>query len=374
MPTEVLPDEAPLRLARRARAFAAMEAHNIDVLFLGREGNARYVSGAPRLWTAGSRAFGPGCVVVRSTGAIHLLSTWDEGMPDDIPHENLFGITWNPGNLIAWLKGIDGMAEAKRIGTDSSTPRFARWLPKVFESAEFVDAEPVLDEARAIKTPEEVGAIRASLEITEAALAAAVDALGPGVSERHLAAVFMEAMAARGVTTPATQRVASVQPGGAHAGRASGDPIAADDLVTFDVGVVAGGYVSEVGRTWPASPGGWRAARVAYEQADRLWTRLLESCQPGASCQGFLKAYESEGHDLPVTPVAYGLGLGFDVPVVSAQLPRTAAREHLAPGMVLALVAHVGSGTPHAVVRKDVVLVGADGPEVLSSSPQWTAS
>ena len=66
--TEVLPDDAALRLARRARVLAEMEAADIDVLVVGREGNARYVSGAPRLWTAGSRAFGPGCVLVRAIG------------------------------------------------------------------------------------------------------------------------------------------------------------------------------------------------------------------------------------------------------------------------------------------------------------------
>ena len=58
---------------------------DIDVLIVGREGNARYVSGAPRLWTAGSRAFGPGCVLVRASGAVHLLSTWDEGDPGRHP-------------------------------------------------------------------------------------------------------------------------------------------------------------------------------------------------------------------------------------------------------------------------------------------------
>ena len=72
-----------------------MEAADIDILVVGREANARYVSGAPRLWTAGSRAFGPGCVLVRATGAVHLLSTWDEGVPDDIPHEHLYGISFN---------------------------------------------------------------------------------------------------------------------------------------------------------------------------------------------------------------------------------------------------------------------------------------
>src|SRR5262245_23642831 len=108
MATDVLADAPALRTARRERAFAQMEAEGLDVLVLGREANVRYVSGAPRLWTAGTRPFGPGCVVVRATRQIHLVSTWDEGIPEDIPHENLFGITWNPGKLLDWLGGIEG--------------------------------------------------------------------------------------------------------------------------------------------------------------------------------------------------------------------------------------------------------------------------
>ena len=97
--TQTLPDDAVLRKERRSKVRAAMEEEGIDILVLGREGNARYVSGAPRLWTAGSRAFGPGCVMVRATGDVHLLSTWDEGVPDEIPHENLYGISFNRENL-----------------------------------------------------------------------------------------------------------------------------------------------------------------------------------------------------------------------------------------------------------------------------------
>ena len=105
---ETLPDDAALRRARRARVLAAMEEADIDFLIVGREGNARYVSGAPRLWTAGSRAFGPGCVFVRASGAVHLLSTWDEGIPEEIPHENLYGITFNAMNFVTVLSNIDG--------------------------------------------------------------------------------------------------------------------------------------------------------------------------------------------------------------------------------------------------------------------------
>jgi Xaa-Pro aminopeptidase len=372
MPTEVLADEAALRSARRARAFAQMEAHDVDVLLLGREANARYIAGAQRLWTAGTRPFGPGCVVVRATGAIHLVSTWDEGIPEDIPHENLFGITWNPGNMQSWLRGIAGVEDARRIGTDSLTPRFGQRLPKLFPSAEFVDAEPLLDAARRIKTPEEVGAIRHALAVAEIALAAAVDGLTPGTSERHLAALFMEAMAGQGVTTPATQRVAWVSSDpGAH-GRRKGNTIEPEDLVVFDAGVVAAGYVGELGRTWPASDTAVDpSTRSLHARAEALWERLLDACRVGAPCAGLLDAYEAEEQKLPQTPVGFGLGLGFDVPVVTGQLHKTAAREHFEPGMVLAVTARVSDEHHRTVVRKDAVLIGDGGPDVLSKSPCW---
>jgi Xaa-Pro aminopeptidase len=348
-----------------------MEAHDIDVLVLGQEANARYVAGAQRLWTAGSRPFGPGCVVVRATGAIHLVSTWDEGIPDDIPHDNLLGITWNPGNLLNWLRSIEGAAGARRVGTDSLTPRFARLLPKVFPSAELVDAGPLLQAARRVKTPEEVSAIRAAVSVADTALAAAVGELRPGVSERGLTAAFMDAMARQGVTTPATQRVARIttsRPDGRH-----GDGVVqAEDLVAFDAAVVAAGYTGEAGRTWPASPdavdGG---TKDLYRRTDELWSGLLAACRPGAPCRDLLTAYPAAGEALPPYPVATGLGLGFDLPVVSRDLPRTAAEERLEPGMVLAIVAGVVAPGTHAVLRKEAVLVTADGAEVLTSSPHW---
>ena len=373
MPTDVLPDEMQLRAARRERAFAAMETHDVDVLLLGREANARYFAGAQRLWTVGTRPYGPGCVVVRATRAIHLVSTWDEGIPDDIPHENLFGITWNPGNLFAWLQGIDGASTARHIGTDSLTPRFAQMLPKLFPNAEFMDAEPMLDAARRIKTPEEIAALRLAASVTEAALAASVLALRPGVTSRHLTAVFMETMATKGVTTPATQRVAWISRGPLPHSPAGVQEIGPDDLVAFDGGVVAGGYIAEIGRTWPADPERVSAAtRPLSGKADELWGALLAACQPGASCAGLLGAYASVGQAPPPMPVAFGLGLGFDVPVITAQLPKTAAQEHFEPGMVLAVTAQVDNGD-QSIFRKEIVHIEETGPVLLSSSPLWRA-
>ena len=70
-------------------------------------------------------------------------------------------------------------------------------------------------------------------------------------------------------------------------------------------------------------------------------------------------------------PVARGLGMGFDPPVVSKHLPATAADERLEPGMVLAVTGYVWEEGVGAVFGREAVLITADGPEVLTSSPSW---
>lgn len=180
MGTEVLPDERALRSGRHQQALDQMAAHDLDVLVLGRQANVRYVTGAPQLWVAGTRPFGPTCVVVRETGAVHLLSTWDEGVPDDIPHENLYGISWNPVNTMSALQRIDGAADARRVGTDALSPVFAQLLPTAFPNAQLIDGELAMRAARRVKTAEEIAAVRESVAVAESALAAAVAELRPG--------------------------------------------------------------------------------------------------------------------------------------------------------------------------------------------------
>ena len=372
MATEVLPDDRALRSGRRQRALDQMAEHDLDVLVLGRQANVRYVAGAPQLWVAGTRPFGPTCVLVRATGAVHLLSTWDEGIPDDIPHENLYGISWNPMNTISALQRIDGAVTARRVGTDALSPVFAELLPTAFPNAELVDGELAMRAARRIKTAEEVGALRDAVAVAESALAAAVSELRPGVSEQILAGVLLEALAAGGVSTPSNQDVAWVTSREHPWRRVDGDGRIKDgDLVALSAGVLAGGYMGEVGRTWPVGVAAGAAA--LYQRWDSLWAKLLAACRPGAGAGELLGAYHAAGEPAPPMPVARGLGMGFDPPVVSKHLPASAAGERLEPGMVLAVTGYVWELGVGAVFGREAVLITADGPEVLTRSPSWQA-
>ncbi|MDV3127863.1 M24 family metallopeptidase [Mycobacterium sp. 21AC1] len=375
MSTEVLADDHALRYGRRERVLAQMEAHDIDILVLGRQANVRYVTGAPQLWVAGTRPFGPICAFVRATGDIHLNSTWDEGIPEEIPHEHLYGLAWNPMTLIGVLQGITGAGTAKRVGTDALTPNFAKLLPMAFPNAELVDGELAMRTARRTKTPEEVAALRSALGVAEHGLAAAVADLIPGNTERMLAGALMEAEAAGGVSTPATQDSAWITAKETPWRRASGDGRLRDgDLVAVAAGVLAGGYVAEVARTWPVGEvTDGQAVSALYGRRDRLWDRLVDACRTGNRAGALLAAYEDAGEPIPPTPVAHGLGLGFDPPVVSPQLRASADAEVLEDGMVLAVTAHVWQQGIGAVFTRDAVLITADGPEVLSGSPSYHA-
>lgn len=371
MATEVLPDERALRSGRRRRALDQMAAHDLDVLVLGRQANVRYVTGAQQLWVAGTRPFGPSCVLVRETGALHLLSTWDEGIPEDIPHENLYGISWNPMNTMSALQRIDGAATARRVGTDALSPVFAQLLPTAFPNAQLVDGELAMRAARRIKTDDEVAALRESTAVAESALAAAVAELRPGVTEQALAGALLESAAAGGVSTPSNQDVAWVTSRTHPWRRADGNGRIQDgDLVAFSAGVLAGGYIGEVGRTWPADRrNAPRGAAALYGRWDRLWGKLIAACRPGAGADELLGAYQAAGEHEPPMPVARGLGMGFDPPVVSQHLPTTAADERLEPGMVLAVTGYVWEEGVGAVFGREAVLITAEGSEVLTASP-----
>jgi Xaa-Pro aminopeptidase len=348
-----------------------MRAHDLDILVLGRQANIRYVAGAPQLWIAGTRPFGPMCVVVRATGEIYLNSTADEGIPQEIDHDHLYGLAWNPMTLIDVLKNIDGAATARRVGTDAITPTFEALLPIAFPAAELVDGELAMRAARRIKTPDEIAAMGAAFRVAENGIAAAVTELRPGASDKALAGAVLEAMAAGGVSTPATQDTAWVT-SREHPWRRADREVREGDLVAFAAGALAGGYVGEVGRTWPA--GEVAAQGKLYQRSNALYDNLIAACRPGAPTRDLLAAYETAGEPIPPMPIAHGLGLGFDPPVVSEMLWAAGEHDRLEAGMVLAVTGYVWQEGVGAVFRRDTVHITDDGAEVLTASPSSDAN
>jgi Xaa-Pro aminopeptidase len=291
----------------KERVIDEMARADVDVLLLGREGNARYVSGAHRLFLASERAFAPGCVVVRETAAVHLLSNTDFAIPETIPREALYATSWNPATLVGRIGAIPGVASAGRIGVDGLTPLFEGLLASALPGAELVDGEAVMRSARRIKSADEVELIRAAAGVASAVMTAAFDAVTAGAGDDTVKAVAMEEMAARGVTTAAFEPLVDRD----------------DGRITVAVGVLREGWEADLTRTAPGAV-----------QPDAQSTAVAK-CRPGTSA-------------IDIGADVHGVGLGYEVLTPS---------EVLEAGMVLSV------GTAGA---RDTVLVTEKGPDVLT--------
>ena len=312
-------DFAELRTARRRRVLDAMAAAEVDLLLLGRQGNARYVAGHRPIWRAVATPWAP-FAALRADGGVHLLhTTWDDGVPDEIPHEHLTGLSWNPRVIVGDIAGLPGLADAKRLATDGMSSGLAMLLGALAKEAELADGEALMRSVRATKLPAEVECLRTSIALTEGALTAAAAEIGPDVEPSRLKGAFHEAMGRYGLSHPHDEGSFGV-----------GHPIAEGDLVPLSGALAFAGYEPAVGRSRWCGPA---ASNVQDEWAEAM-AALVDRCRVGAE---------------PPAGV-HGVGLGIETLVGP-----------LEAGMTLGVPLTVGG-----YVGADTVLVTEQGPERLT--------
>jgi Xaa-Pro dipeptidase len=276
-------------VSRLGECIDLMERDGIDVLLLGREAHARTVSDASRLWLAGTRAFSPGCVVVRRSAAVHLLANTDAVVPDGFPVARLYGVTWNPEKLIAALVAIDGVHDARRVGVDGMSPMANALLARVMPDAEFVDAGALFAQLWAVADPEKPAGVARAEEVAGFGLGKMVEALEPGATPRQLRGVCAEAFAKRGVTTPAFEAVAAPLDEGASTWLPTERAFVEGERVVLRAGALVDGWEASVARTYVVGTPSIETAAPAG------WDDLVAACVPGTSV-GSLRARGAAVH------------------------------------------------------------------------------
>ena len=359
-------DFARLRADRRSKVLAGMDRAGLDALMVGGVGNVRYVSGARQLGRAGVLPFAPAAVVVRSTGRVHLLSTWDEGVPPEIGLDDLYGLSWNPVNLLASIAAIPGLSEARRLGTDGLTPMFTDLLTSAFPSAELLDAAAVLADARRVKTPDELTCVEVAAAIAESALTALEDALAPGVTERQLLGAYYHHVASRGAPTAPTEAVCFATPsaGPVRVGSLVSDrPIQEGELVVLAPGALYAGYEAGLARTRVAGGTATPAsARLASRCAGSM-DALLGACRAGNTGADLYRAWQDAGNPESAAPLAHGLGLGVEPPLIGMGRGHDAILED---GMVLSVQSWVTEEGVGGCLERVTLRIDGDGNSLLT--------
>jgi Xaa-Pro aminopeptidase len=359
-------DFARLRADRREKVLSGMESHDLDALMLGGVGNVRYVSGARQLGRAGVLPFAPVAVVVRETGRVHLLSTWDEGIPPEIGYEDLYRMNWNPANLAADLAKIPGVREARRVGTDGLTPRFAGLIGSLVTTAELVDAAPVMTGARRVKTPDEITCLDVASAIAEAAMTVLEAALAPDITERELLGIYNERVASLGAPNPPSESVCFAAPSrGPVRFRhlASDRPIGEGELVVLAPGALYAGYEAGLARTRVAGNSAPAGTADLATRCARGMDALVAACRPGNTGADLYRAWENAGNPEPGVPLAHGLGLGAEPPLIGLGRGSDATIDE---GMVLSVQSWVTEAGVGGCLERGTVRIESNGPSVLT--------
>ena len=365
-------DFGRLRTARRDRVFEAMESHGLDACIFGREANVRYVSGARRLWTAGTRPFAPTCLVVAATRAVHLLtfSASFEGIPEERQPEDMYPLSWIPLTVIERFRGTPGVAEARRVGVDGLTPLFEGLLPQAFADAEIVPAESVMRGLRRIKLPDELTCIRTAAAIAESAIYEAARRVAPGVEEKALLGVYLRRMCELGTSQFAQQGTFTGIGSDGKLRWFTGDGALDEGIpVALAGGALFAGYEGSLARTW------WSGRQLSPTAADRepaerwrdLFDRLFELCVVGTTGADLAEAAKAEADREGSEMAVYSVGIGHEGLIYAPHLdPSIQGRQRLEETMVVGVRAYI-RGPRGGYLAEEMVHITADGPELLTT-------
>lgn len=351
-------------LDRADRVAAALDARGLDLLLVTELVNVRWLSGF-----TGSNAL----AVIGTDGTRRFLTDFrylsqvetqiDPGWARDIRQDL----------LLAALEELDE-GSTLRIGFDDvhvSVKEHGRLTDGVPEAVTLVAAGGLIEDLRAIKDEQELVRLRAAAKLADEAFEEVVSAGLVGRTERDVALDLEIAMRRRGAEGVSFPPIIAAGTHGALPHAEPRDvPIPPDTLVVIDWGAQLDGYASDCTRTVATGPLDPRD-RAIYDTVLLAQEAALAAVVPGptgrevdAVARGII---EEAGHG-----EHFGHGLGHGVGLEVHEGPRLSKQGEtaLAPGHVVTV--EPGIYVPGAVgVRiEDLVVVTAEGHEVLSSLPK----
>ena len=274
---------------------------------------------------------------------------------------------------IADLLGEHGRGD-RRLAVDRLDPIGMRALEG--RGVVLVDACALMEEARVVKSSEEIAAMRCAVHACEAAIAEMRVAFEPGITEMALWSVLQAGNFARYGEWIETRLLASGPRTNPWYQEVSSRPVQAGELMGFDTDMVcAYGACVDISRTWLC--GGGRptpAQHDVWSLAAEQIERNTELHRPGASVREMVERawYPSLDDYNCYTVLSHGVGLCDEYPSVFTR-ERWGCQGYdaeLQPGTVMCVEAFVGPKSGGEGVKlEQQVLITETGNELLSHYP-----
>jgi Xaa-Pro dipeptidase len=280
----------------------------------------------------------------------------------------------------SWAAEIADLVHAngggnRRLAIDHVNPEGVEALEALGISVH--EGQVVMEVARAIKSADEIKAMRCALATCETAMQVMQGHLLPGVTEQELWAHLHAENIKRGGEWIETRLLSSGPRTNPWFQECSSREIAAGDLVAFDTDLIGPyGYCADISRTWRCGEGRASNAQIdLYRRAREQIACNLALVGPGL---GFRELSE-KAFQLPeryaanrYSTIAHGVGLCDEYPAI--YYPKDAAESGydglLEVGMTICLESYIGeAGGAEGVKLEEQLLVTATGCEVLSRYP-----
>jgi len=236
----------------------------------------------------------------------------------------------------------------------------------------FAGVTDVVEELRAVKSPEEIEAIRRAGHVATAALEAAAGHVRSGQTELEVAALLEGALRRLGSVAYPFPTIVASGPRTAlpHAGTGS-RVLAPGDLLLLDFGAIVDGYCSDVTRTFVVGAAPSDAQREVHALVERAQRAALEGLRAGLTGrQG--DALAREVIEAAGRGEAFGHSLGHGLGLEVHEAPRLArtVEEALANSAVVTVEPGVYLEAWGGVRIEDDVVLRPAGAELLTEFPR----
>lgn len=337
----------------------------VDAVIISQPENRRYLSGFTG--SAGHLLVGPDFAVLATD--FRYIEQARQEAPD-------FEVWRIDGSLVPALRDLTRRRGVRRLGFEAHAvtyQTYREWSRRLRgRGVRLVPLRGLVEQLRARKDEEELSRIRKAAEITDRALAAVLETLKYGMTERELAWQVERTMRELGADGLSFTPIIATGPNAARPHHRPGDRrLQPGDIILFDIGAGFDGYQSDLTRTFVFGRPEekflevWRVVAEANEAARQAARPGVPAAEVDAAAREVIKA-AGYGDN-------FGHGLGHGVGLVVHEAPRLGPKSEdtLAAGMVFTIEPGIYLPGWGGVRTEDLVVLRDHGVEVISQAPKF---